>query len=356
MLLLKMRTWVGLTIFLGVIAGAAPAFAQTGGLAGTCKDDKGNLVVGYPIIIDREEIKGTYKTKTNKKGEYIYIGLPIGNYKVTLQDPNGRPLFYMSKHVGMGDPTQLDFDLAKERASTQKDLQANPEYQKKLEEQGKEQKQLGSLKGLFDQGQALMGEKKYAEAAAVFEQALPLAKEKNMPTVLQAVANSYRLARQFDKSVEYYQKAIQAKPDDATAHNNLGSVYADMGKVAEARKEFEKAAELDPAGASRYYFNLGAIMYNQGKMDDASQAFKKASDLDPQFADAYFMQGRALMGKLDMDPKTGKVIAAPGTVEALQSYLKLEPSGKYAAEAQSMLQTIQGQVQTEFKAQKKKKG
>jgi hypothetical protein len=83
-------------------------------------------------------------------------------------------------------------------------------------------------------------------------------------------------------------------------------------------------------------------------------AFKKATDADPRYADAFFMEGRALMGKLSMTPD-GKVVAAPGTTEALQSYLKLEPNGKYAAEAQAMLQTIQGTVQTQFKAEKKKK-
>ena len=51
----------------------------------------------------------------------------------------------------------------------------------------------------------------------------------------------------------------------------------------------------------------------------------------------------------------GKVVAAPGTVEALQNYLKLDPSGKYATTAQAMLQTLQGQVETEVKVKKKKK-
>jgi hypothetical protein len=51
----------------------------------------------------------------------------------------------------------------------------------------------------------------------------------------------------------------------------------------------------------------------------------------------------------------GKVVPAPGTVEALQSYLQLDPNGKYAASAQGMLQSITGSVQTEYKNEKKKK-
>lgn len=344
-----------LAIVFAGLASSLPVFAQTGGLTGKATDDKGNIVVGYPLIIERQEIKGTYKTKTDKHGNYVYVGLPIGNYKITLQDSNGRTLFYITKHVGMGDPTEVNFDLAKEKALTQKEQQASPEVQKKLQEEAKEQKQFGGLKQLYDQGNALFAEKKYTEAAAAFEQAIPVAKDKNLPILLGRVAESYDKARQFDKATEFYQKAIQAKPDDAELHNGLGNVYAEMGKIPDAQQEFQKSAEINPANASRAYFNLGAIMYNTGKMDEAAAAFKKATDADPHYADAFFMQGRALMGKLSMTPD-GKVVAAPGTAEALQSYLKLEPSGKYATEAQQMLQTIQGRVQTEVKVQKKKKG
>lgn len=350
-----LRRVLGLVVVLAAIAGSPPVFAQTGGLTGNAKDEKGNILAGYPIVIERQDIKGTYKTKTDKHGNYVYVGLPIGNYKVTLTDPNGRQIFYVSKHVGMGDPTEVSFDLVKERAQAMKDQQANPEMQKKLEEQSKDQKTFAGMKQVFDQGQALYEEKKYAEAAAVFEQAVPLAREKNVAVVLGRLADSYSKARQFDKSAEVYRKAIEARPDDANLHNNLGNVYVQMNKTAEAQKEFQKAAEIDPAGASRYYFNLGAIMYNVGKMDEAATAFKKATDVDANYADAWFWLGQALMGKATMTAD-GKIVPAPGTAEALQTYLKLEPNGKNAATAQQLLQTIQGTVQTEFKSQKKKRG
>lgn len=350
-----MRLAVGFVL----LAGAAPVFAQTGGLTGVCKGEKGEPLVGNPIIIERQEVKGTYKTKTNKKGEYIYIGLPIGNYKVTLQDPGGRDLFFLSTHVGMGDPTELNFDLAKERARAQeerqKQIEENPELKRQQEQQEKEQKQFTGLKQLFDEGQRLMDAKQYAEAAARFEQAVPLAKDKNIPVVLGKLAESYHKARQFDKAIENYTKAIQAKPDDANYHNNLGNVYAEIGKVPEAAAEFKRAAELDPPQASRFYFNYGAVMYNTGKMDEAAEAFKKATEIDPNFADAYYWQGLALMGKATMSAD-GKVVAPPGTTETLEAYLKLDPAGKNAESAKAMLQTIQGQIQTEYKASKKKKG
>jgi tetratricopeptide (TPR) repeat protein len=342
-----------MALALGVLVATVPVFAQTAGITGKCTDEKGQVLAGYTIAIERTDIKWSSKTKTNKKGEYTYIGLAPANYKVSLIDPSGRTLFNITRHMGMGEPTQVDFDLAKERALVQREQQSNPEVQKKLEEQNKEQKQFTGLKQYFDQGQALYDQQKYTEAAAMFEQALPLAKDKNVAPVLAKLADSYHHARQFDKAAENYQKAIELTPNDANLHNNLGSLYADMGKTEQAQAEFQKAAGLDPANAGRFYYNLGVTMYNKGKMDEASAALKKATEINPNFADAYYLEAQALLGKASMTPD-GKVVPVPGTVEALESYLKLEPNGKWAQAAKDSLNLLTGKVETEYK--KKKKG
>jgi tetratricopeptide (TPR) repeat protein len=337
---------------LGLVA-AGPVFAQTGAVSGRCTDEKGNVMVGYPVVLERQEVKGVYKTKTNKKGEYVYMGLPLGRYKVTLQDPAGRTIFSMTQHVGLDPtPTVIDFDMAKERAQQAKE---NPEAAKQQELQEKEAKQFAGLKTLFDQGQALYDQKKYPEAAATFEQALPLTKEgdRNQIVVLQHIGDCYEKAHQYDKAVVSYQKVLAAFPNDGATHNNLGSVYANMDKTPEAQAEFEKAAQVDPANASHYYFNEGVVFVNKGKMDEALEVLKKVTAADPKFADAYFWEGQALFGKATTTPD-GKVTALPGTVEAFQTYLQLEPTGQYADQAKAVIETIQGTVQTEYKKTKKK--
>ena len=162
------------------------------------------------------------------------------------------------------------------------------------------------------------------------------------------LAETYHQANDNQKAVETYQKAIQLTPDNADLHNNLGTVYSAMGKLPEAQAEFQKAADLNPAGASRYYFNVGAIMYNAGKMDEAAAAFKKVIDVDPKNAQAYYLEGQALMGKVSMTPD-GKVVAPAGTAEAFETYLKLEPNGPNAGAARQMLATLKGGVTTQYK-------
>lgn len=343
---------VSVGVLAWAVAGTAPAFAQTGAVSGHCTDDKGQIMVGNPILIERQEVKGVYKTKTDKKGNYIYMGIPLGMYKVSLLDPSGKVIFFVTKHVGLDpSPTPIDFEMSKEKAEQSKE---HPEIKQQQELQEKQAKEFAGLKGQFDQAQALYDQKKYPEAAAAFEQALTLTKEgdKNRMIVLQHLADSYEKAKQYDKAVENYQKVLAAFPNDATTHNSLGSAYAEMGKIPEAQAEFQKAADLDPANARQAYFNLGVIMYNTGHMDDAVSAFQKATKADPNYADAYYWQGLALMGKATI--QGDKIVAPDGTEDALKTYLKLEPTGKWSGDAQQMLQTIEGSIQTEFKKTKKK--
>jgi tetratricopeptide (TPR) repeat protein len=335
------------------------AFAQTGGLTGKCKGADGQPLGGYQLQIDRVEIKWTSHVKTSKKGEYTYIGLAPGQYKVTLLGPDGKQMYFITKQVGIGDPTVVDFDMAQVTTEAKKTAEANPEYQKQVQEQ----KQSAGLKQMFDQGRALYMEKKYTDAADVFEKALALAKDKNVAIVLGQLADCWTKAaaaesnpdtRKADqaKALDYYQRVIQNDPNDAALHNNLGNLYAEMGKSDDATAEFKKAADLDPVHASSYYYNLGAILVNKGQMDDAAAALKKSTDSDPNNANAWYWYGMALMGKAQVKPD-GTLVPAPGTIEAFQTYLKLQPSGPWASQAQASVDSLQGKQSLEYKKQKK---
>ena len=341
------RRCVQALVVAAILAGVTPLFAQTGGVTGSAKDAQGNICAGYPIIIERQDVKGTYKTKTNKKGKFVYIGLPIGEYKIILNDPSGKQLFYITHHIGLGDPTEVDFNLQKEMQQQAK----SPEVEKQQAEQQAQQKAFQNLSQIYTQGNTLYTQGDYAGAAAMFEKAVPMAKGKNLGVVLSRTADSYDKAKQYDKAIDFYQKAIALTPTDAGLYTNLGNVYANMNKIPEAQAQYEKAAQLDPAHAAQAYYNIGAVMTNTGHMQEAADAFKKATEADPKYADAYFLEAEALVGLAKTGPD-GKVIPAPGTVDALQNYMKLDPNGKYAAQAQAMLQSLTGQVQTQYKKSK----
>src|SRR6266403_1558471 len=88
------------------------AWAQISAIEGDVKDASGNPVKDAKILIERQDMKGTYKgAKTNKKGHYIYNGLPLGTYKVTVM-VDGQVADYMDKvRTRLGDPVAINFDL-----------------------------------------------------------------------------------------------------------------------------------------------------------------------------------------------------------------------------------------------------
>ncbi len=52
------------------------ASAQTGGIRGNCIGYDGEVLVDHKIVLKRKNYTSVYHTKTKKKGQYIYIGLP----------------------------------------------------------------------------------------------------------------------------------------------------------------------------------------------------------------------------------------------------------------------------------------
>ncbi len=119
---------------------------------------------------------------------------------------------------------------------------------------------------------------------------------------------------------------------------NEGNAYLKLKKNDLAIAAYTKAAEMDP-NPGLAYFNICAVQYNTGNVDGAMGACDKAIAADPKRADAYFIKGSLLIAGSTTDAK-GKVIAPPGTVEALKKYLELAPNGAHAADVKEMLEYV----------------
>jgi tetratricopeptide (TPR) repeat protein len=89
------------------------AVAQVGELRGTVmlKQADGQKVPLADAQIDvfRTDIKGEYKTKTNKKGEFVFAGIPfVGTYVVAASHPSASPNFMPGVKAGKGIPVDIE--------------------------------------------------------------------------------------------------------------------------------------------------------------------------------------------------------------------------------------------------------
>ncbi|HXN48745.1 MAG TPA: carboxypeptidase-like regulatory domain-containing protein, partial [Bryobacteraceae bacterium] len=102
----------GIAGALVVFAGVSLAAITTieGGVLG----DDGQPLKDAVIKIERQDIRGSYHTKTDKKGKYYYGGLGLGVYNVCVE-VDGKQRDCVNKvHTTTEKPIEVEFDLKKQ--------------------------------------------------------------------------------------------------------------------------------------------------------------------------------------------------------------------------------------------------
>jgi tetratricopeptide (TPR) repeat protein len=94
-------------------------------------------------------------------------------------------------------------------------------------------------------------------------------------------------------SVTLWRHAIDVAPDNAAAHNNLGSTLCDLGRFEEAAAAFRDFIRISPDDADAHH-NLGYASMKLGRLDVAETELREAIRLDPTFADAHENLGYTL--------------------------------------------------------------
>jgi tetratricopeptide (TPR) repeat protein len=372
----KMTKRILMLILISLLAvvGVARLEAQNSGtVKGVCKDVDGKPIAGAQVEWLNTENGRKYELKTNNKGEYFSLGIIPGKYKVTLSS-GGKELYHFSGVDVSLEEKDLDFDLKKEQAATAQAAGMTPEQLKAQQEQAaKVAKENANIKNLNDK----LAVAKQAADAGDFNTAVSTMTEATQTDpnrdLLWAKLGDYEedaagkstdaaekskdysdAVTDYEKAVDLKQKAVDAdtkkNPDEikrlASYYNNLGQAQAKAGKIDDAAKAYNQAAQVDPSGAAQYYFNLGAIMTNSGRVDDAIAAFDKSIAADPNRADAYYWKGVNLLGKATL--KGDKMVAPDGTAQALNKYLELQPNGQFADPAKQMLAQIGATVETQY--------
>jgi len=371
---------------------AGLAVAQTGAIEGDVKGEDGKPLpkgdckksTGGCVKIERTDIKGNYQTATDKKGHFFHAGLPLGTYNVVLEIDGKMRDRVQGVRTRLGDPMVVNFDLAamkQKQDAMQKAAETGTLTQEQSREMSAEQKAAmekamkeraaamqknKALNDAFNGGMEALKTKQYDAAVQAFAKASELDAKQHV--IWAQLAESYmgvggtktgqEQTDTYAKGLEAYGKAIELLPTDAAYHNNFGLALVKAKKFAEAQAELEKAAQLDPTNAGRYFYNLGAVLVNNGQTEPAGIAFKRAIDADPNYADAQYQYGIYLLSKATTTAD-GKVIPPPGTKEAFQKYVELKPDGPFAESAKGMISSLDSTVSTEYKnpsAPQQKKG
>jgi len=333
-----------------------------GALSGNVLD-----VAGKPwadMTVDAVSDQGAkLTTKTDKDGNYAFHNLRAGVYNVTIElPPPNKPYEFAQVRVQSGAETPKVNVNFKDVMSKQG--AAAVEQQKKAEE---EKQKFTGMKQHFDAGIAALTQANQAKAdmtkapadqrdalktqvadlsgkaVTELEAAKAAAPEKdaNLHLIWARLGDAYDAAGRPDDAANAYRQAVVLKPT-AAYYNNLGGILGRAGKIDDAMAAYAKSAELDPPNAAQAYRNAGITMYNAGKMKEAVEPLKKATELDPKSAQAWYLLGASLVGAMEYK-KVGEkleVVVQPGTVEAYQKAVELDPNGPYGQQAKQGLEAL----------------
>jgi tetratricopeptide (TPR) repeat protein len=196
-----------------------------------------------------------------------------------------------------------------------------------------------------------MGDAQLGSADAAAKAAKAAGTSPTDPAIVQKYNDA---AASYKKGIDLNAASKKPSPEAAAAgYNQLGQTYGKLGNAKDSADAYEMAAKAQPTNAAMYYFNEAATLYNANKLPEAEAAADKAIAADPKKADAYFIKGQSLIPQATVDPKTQKIVAPPGCVEAYQTYLELAPDGPHAADVKGILDGIGAQVKSSYKAPKK---
>jgi tetratricopeptide (TPR) repeat protein len=298
---------------------ASPGQAQTGAVQGKVVDTGGKPLEKAVIVIEfTDGINRKYEVKTNKKGEFIQIGLAPGNYKVTAS-AEGQGEMSQPVRVRLGDPAKLEFKLGAGAGLTKEDAA-----------------KAVALKTVFEEGVAFSRDGKFDEAIAKFTEASGM-----VPGCYDCFYNigfNHSQKKEYDLAEAAFLKAIEMKANYVEAYNGLATVYNAQKKFDKALEASSKAAELASAagpgagsgGGVDAEYNQGVIAWNAGKIPEAAEHFQKVIFMKPDHADAHYQLGMAFVNQNKMAE----------AVPMFEKYLELAPTGQFAATAKGILASI----------------
>lgn len=311
--------FITLAALVVILMTSVAAFAQSGEIRGRVmlKQADGKLVPVEGAIVDiyRVDLKAKYETKTDKKGGYVYAGLPyIGTYIIAVSGPNVQPSYLPGVKAGRGQ--DIDFTLSpgdgmrptedQVRASaaagaggpeSAEDKAKAEELRRKNEEIQKanaKNVQINEVVGrTFKAGNEALKAKRFDEAITQYNEGL--------------VADPEQIALLTNKSLALIQRGVQRNneavrlTDDAAKTAGLEAARKDWREAAETSAKAVQLSKAQPAATdpqqqqsqnSNKYFalvaraeamRLYASKVETSKADEAFAAFQEliAAETDP---------------------------------------------------------------------------
>ncbi len=350
-----------LVLLAGVASSAGAQNQAPAKVHGTIVDSAGNPFPGILLTFKNSTTGQTFDAVTDAGGRYAKGGLPASSYSVSLKLKD-MVIYEMVTELAAGQDTAVSVNFKELQAKS--GAEAAEAEKKAAESRAK----FAAMKGHFDAGTAALEQAKQlrtqidkmpkdqqaasqgqlqdtaGKAVSELQQALEgtADTDPNRNIVLARLGDAYETTGKYTEAADAYTKAVALKPDPGSS-NNLGNCLARTGKVDDALVAYQKAIELDPTNTAMYWRNFAVGLYNTGRIKESLDPLRKATTADPKNAQAWYLLGAALVNTMEFKQDGDKLVPVlqPGTIEAYQKSIDLDPNGPYAAQAKQGIDALQ---------------
>lgn len=308
---------------LAAVLGAAaflPAQAQTVGapVEGKVTRD-GSPFPNAQVVLTNADTGKTYKTKSEKSGDFSLMGVPYGNYQVEVIGDKGEKLFSQKTSLGTATSTGSNFlkiEISKDAPVPDAGGSAAPKLTKEqLAKIEADNKKIASLNSLLSDGQNARKAQDWPKAENAFKQLIAAAPDSSRWDFYMFLGEAQSKSNQLQEAAQTFEKGIQVAESVAS------------GATPPDPKNPQSTPAAAKAGEVRMLTSQGVVYMKLQKPDEAIAALKKAAALDPSSAvGQYNLCGVQFSAQKYDDAKT-----------TCNKYLQLEPSGPHSAEVKAFL-------------------
>ena len=307
------RSIFRLIIVAVVLTSAAyPAFAQQ--IQGQVRYQPGNVpALGVPVQCAGIACSG--RQYTDRKGNFRFVFNTPGQYTITIDIPGYLP---ETRSFALLDYTSSEYVFFQLRPDPK--ASGAPSGPPGVVNVGPP----AAARTEYEQGRtALSQDGKMDIAIAHLEKAISL-----YPKYLEAhilLGSAYLDNHQLDKAEITLRGALEINSKSAAAHFAMGEVYRQQKKYAEAEKILLEGLKIQDTWQG--HMALGRVYWDQGDIVKAGPQVGKALQQKPDLAEGHLLAGNILL----------KAHKAEYALTEFQEYLRLEPNGKFAPQAQEMV-------------------
>ena len=313
-----------------LVLSAVATCAQTGPLRGhvNLKQADGSTVPAADATIDvyRTDLAGKFNTKTNKKGEFVFAGLPfVGYYIIAVSLTNAQPTFLPNVNVKQEHDYELVLSPGDGKRLTLDEI-------KKM--MGSSPSTGGAGESAADKAKREEADKKNAEIDA---------KNKRNNEINEVISRTFKdgnaalLARNYDEAIKQYQEGLAADPEQVALYTQSAIAFRQRGVDrynAAIKSQGDQAAKTAAFDLAKQDFRQSAenatkavelLKKEEAPADPAGQASQSVRKLAALSTRAESM--RLFVSKVDQSQ-------ADAGLTAYQEYLAVETDAERKAKAE----------------------